>query len=79
MLAPAKALLAQQGFAGASKGSADGDLSIAKFNIPAALAIDTKGTIYLADQQNYRIRKISKIDPCPGALVCGNAGICQKP
>ncbi len=36
----------------------DGPLSIAKFSKPYGLAIDVSGHIYVAEEQNHRIRKI---------------------
>jgi sugar lactone lactonase YvrE len=45
--------------AGSSSGFRDGDASSSKFNFPAGLGIDAQGTIYVADLNNNRIRKIS--------------------
>lgn len=41
-------------------GYADGDLASAKFDKPKSFAIDLKGNIYVADNHNHAIRKISK-------------------
>jgi sugar lactone lactonase YvrE len=38
---------------------ADGPSSTAKFYFPAGIAVDGDGTLYIADGQNHRIRKIS--------------------
>ncbi|KAL3835550.1 hypothetical protein ACJIZ3_010286 [Penstemon smallii] len=38
----------------------DGDLGSASFNKPRSFAVDYKGNVYVADQRNHAIRKISK-------------------
>jgi DNA-binding beta-propeller fold protein YncE len=37
----------------------DGTLGIAKFHHPRGLALDAQGDLYVADEGNYRVRKIS--------------------
>ncbi|MCG2618001.1 IPT/TIG domain-containing protein [Terrimonas sp. NA20] len=41
------------------KGSADGQANTARFDMPSSIAIDQAGTLYVADQFNHSIRKIS--------------------
>ncbi|MFZ6779754.1 SMP-30/gluconolactonase/LRE family protein [Undibacterium sp. Ji83W] len=39
-------------------GSSDGNGVEARFNMPSALALDSKGNLYVSDQKNHNIRKI---------------------
>lgn len=57
------------GLAGAS-GTADGNGSLARFTRPAGLAVDAAGTVYVADEGNHAIRKIT-----PAGEVSTVAGV----
>ena len=46
-------------------GSADGTGSTARFNVPSGVALDSAGTVYVADSWNNTIRKI---DPAIGVV-----------
>ena len=49
-------------FAGATNGSpgfVDGAATVARFDGPSGLAVDTVGNLYVADRLNHRIRKIT--------------------
>jgi sugar lactone lactonase YvrE len=57
----------------AVRGEADGTGGTARFNHPAAVAVDAGGNLYVADTYNHTIRKIA-----PGGIVttlAGSAGI----
>ncbi|WP_166967385.1 IPT/TIG domain-containing protein [Yeosuana marina] len=45
--------------AGSTKGFADGQESVAQFFYPTGIAVDKQGDIYVTDENNNRIRKIS--------------------
>jgi NHL repeat len=50
-------------------GSADGTGPAARFNWPSSVAVDSAGNVYVADSQNYTVRKIS-----PAGVVTTLAG-----
>jgi len=52
-----------------TKGFADGAASTAQFNSPIHVAVDSSGTVYVADAINNRIRKIT-----PAGVVSTFAG-----
>ena len=47
--------------AGSSKGDRDGVISSAKFDIPKSVAVNNLGTVYIADFQNHKIKKITDV------------------
>ena len=57
-----------------SSGSANGIGTIASFNYPSGIAVDTSGTVYVADQRNYKIRKITSSGVVSTLAGSGNIG-----
>jgi len=60
------------GIAG-SPGTNDGTGTAAQFNLPDGIAVDSPGTLYVADGQNFTIRKITS-----GGLVTTLAGLASS-
>jgi sugar lactone lactonase YvrE len=58
----------------AGRGHVDGPAAMARFYEPVAIAIDPSGNIFIADQQNCLIRKIT-----PGGTVSTFAGLSPYP
>ncbi len=72
-ITPAGEVTTLAGLAG-TWGSADGTGTSAKFKYPSAVAVDTGGYVYVADQSNYTIRMIT-----PGGVVSTLAGLAGTP
>src|SRR5437899_2264923 len=70
---PAGEVTTLAGRAGSS-GSADGTGSAARFNHPTGVAVDNGGSVYVADADNYTIRKVT-----PAGVVTTLAGETGRP
>lgn len=53
-------------------GSADGEGAQARFSHPSGIAVDASGTLYVADNGNFTVRKIA-----PGGMVTTLAGLAR--
>ena len=45
-------------------GYTDGEPGLARFNKPKSFAVDFRGNVYVADQLNHAVRKISNSGAC---------------
>ncbi|MFN3403908.1 MAG: T9SS type A sorting domain-containing protein [Cytophagaceae bacterium] len=62
-------------FAGSGEqGSVNGEGNIASFNRPAGLAVDNFGNVYVADQVNQKVRKITSLGYVSTLAGNGNTG-----
>jgi len=68
-ITPAGAVTTLAGLAGTS-GGADGPGSMARFQFPADLIVDTAGNLFVADTDNHAIRKVT-----PAGVVATVAGL----
>jgi sugar lactone lactonase YvrE len=66
-------------FAGSTGGFADGIGTAAKFNEPAGIAVDTDGTIFVADRSNNRIRKITNTLATPNFQLENQVSLYPNP
>ncbi len=72
-ITPSGVVTTLAGLAG-SLGTADGRRSTARFHYPAGVAVDGLGTVYVADQWNHSIRRIT-----PSGDVSTVAGLAETP
>ena len=60
--------------AGVAGGSVDGVGSTARFSYPYGVSVDSVGNVYVADYNNYLIRKIS---PTGTGFMCLSVRVCS--
>lgn len=65
--------------AGSTSGYADGVGAAAKFNYPMGVAVDSTGTVYVADSNNNRIRTVATDGTVTTFAGNGTAGIVDGP
>ena len=65
--------------AGAGQGMLDGEAALARFSQPRGVAVDPQGTIYVADEGNNRIRKITADGVVTTAAGTGQSGYGDGP
>lgn len=73
-ITPAGVVTTLAGSAGLS-GSTNGTGSAARFNSPASVTVDTSGNVYVADKNNYNVRKITSagvVTTLAGATAWGS-------
>jgi hypothetical protein len=60
-----------------NRGSADGTNKQAQFNFPAGVALDKDGNLYVSDQSNYTIRKMTPIGTNWVVTTIGGVALAQ--
>ena len=65
--------------AGGDAGMADGDGTTARFNTPSGIALDTQGTLYVADTANNRIRRVTPLGDVTSLAGQSDAGMRDGP